>query len=121
MMRAILAGMALWAAATTIAIGIAGWERGAFAGEEKSSTNTAEQIKIVRGRLPPYYGKVVTEEQRKKIFMIQEKYRPRIAAAKAQLEALVQEEKATISAVLSEQQKKQIEAARAAAYKKRAE
>ena len=59
--------------------------------------------------MPPHYAKVVTEEQREKIYSIQAEYRTKIETARAQLDALVKEEKDKISAVLNEEQKKKLE------------
>ncbi len=42
----------------------------------------------VRGRLPAYYGQVVTEEQRQRIYAIQTKHRLRIETLEAELKAL---------------------------------
>jgi hypothetical protein len=76
--------------------------------------------KIRKGRLPKYYSDVVTEKQREEILKIQEEYRPKIDAAKAQLEALQKEMKGKISAVLTEEQKKKVEEAETAAKAKNA-
>jgi hypothetical protein len=68
-----------------------------------------------RGRLPNYYANVVTEKQKDEIYKIQEEYKPKIDAAKAQLDALNKEMKEKISAVLTAEQKKKVEEAEAAA------
>ena len=73
-----------------------------------------------KGRLPKYYTNVVTEKQREEIYKIQEEYRPKIDAAKAQLQALTKEQNEKISAVLTADQKKKIEDAAAAAKAKSA-
>jgi Spy/CpxP family protein refolding chaperone len=68
-----------------------------------------------RGRLPNYYANVVTEKQRDEIYKIQEEYRPKIDAAKSQLDALNKEMNEKIAAVLTAEQKKKIEETEAAA------
>jgi hypothetical protein len=68
-----------------------------------------------RGRLPNYYANVVTEKQKEDIYKIQEEYKPKIDAAKAQLDALNKEMNEKISAVLTAEQKKKVEEAEAAA------
>jgi hypothetical protein len=70
-----------------------------------------------RGRLPAYYAAVVTDEQREKIYQIQEEYRPKIAALNAQLKALKKEQDDKITALLTATQKKQIAEAAAEAKK----
>jgi len=80
----------------------------------------AEEAQEFKGRLPAYYGKVVDEKQRQAIYDIQEEYHPRIAALKAQLEALMKERDEKIEAVLTPEQLQKIEAAKAAAKAKRA-
>ncbi len=71
-----------------------------------------------RGRLPDHYGEVVTEEQREKIYEIQEEYRPKIEPLETQLKALKDERDAKIAAVLSPEQKKKVEEAVANAKQK---
>jgi Spy/CpxP family protein refolding chaperone len=67
-----------------------------------------------------YYGKVVTEEQRQKIYDIQRKYFPQIRALQKQLEALIAKRDAEIEAVLTPQQKAEIERLRKEAAARRA-
>jgi Spy/CpxP family protein refolding chaperone len=71
-----------------------------------------------RGRLPDHYGEVVTEEQREKIYEIQEEYRPKIEPLETQLKALKDERDAKIAAVLTPEQKKKVEEADANAKEK---
>jgi len=63
---------------------------------------------------------VVDDKQRQAIYDIQKEYHPRIAALKAQLEALIKERDEKIDAVLTPEQLQKIEAAKAAAKAKRA-
>ncbi len=79
-----------------------------------------------RPRLPMYYGKVVTREQRERIYAIQRQYWPQIRTLQEQLETLLAQRKAEIEAVLTDEQKAKIAqfkadlaAKRAAARKKR--
>jgi hypothetical protein len=69
-------------------------------------------------RLPTYYSSVVDEKQRDAIYKIQEEYRPKIAELETQLKALKKERDDKISAVLTDEQKKQVEAAKAKPIKK---
>jgi Spy/CpxP family protein refolding chaperone len=68
-----------------------------------------------RGRraLPKHYAQVVTDEQREKIHKIQDEYDPQIAELKAKLKALTKERDDKIAAVLTPEQKKQIDEAKA--------
>lgn len=66
-----------------------------------------------------YYGRVVTEEQRQKIYAIQRDYYPRIAALRKQLEDLLAEQNAKIEAVLSPQQKAELDKIKAEAAARR--
>jgi Skp family chaperone for outer membrane proteins len=79
-------------------------------------------------RLPPYYAKVVTPEQREQINKIQEEYQPKITDLKAQiaelkekLQAVEKERDEKIAAVLTPEQQKQVDEAKEAAKQKRAE
>jgi len=71
------------------------------------------------GQLPPYYREVVSEEQRQKIYAIQAEYNSQIAELEAKVAQLRKERDAKIEAVLTPEQKKQIEDLRAAAKTKR--
>ncbi len=83
------------------------------------SATQAEGLPEFRPRLPAYYARVVTEEQRQKIYDIQRQYHPRIAALRKQLEALEAERDAKIEAVLTPQQKAELEKIREEAAAKR--
>ncbi|MGB9688715.1 hypothetical protein [Thermogutta sp.] len=68
-----------------------------------------ENVPAFRPRLPAYYGKVVDEKQRQKIYDIQRKYHAQIAELQRQLEKLIAQRDAEIEAVLTPQQKTEIE------------
>jgi len=73
-----------------------------------------------RGRLPAYYGRVVDEKQRAAVYEIQKEYAPRIDALKTQLAALTKERDEKVVAVLTPEQRAQVEQTKAAAAAKRA-
>lgn len=77
--------------------------------------------KKAKGRLPPYYTDIVTEEQRTQIYSIQEKHAKRINALREQLEAAEKQQDEEIEGVLTPEQKKKLQEARdeAAAKKKK--
>jgi hypothetical protein len=62
-------------------------------------------------RLPPYYSQVVNEKQREEISKIQAEYQPKIEALQDQLDAMKKERDDKISAVLTPEQKRQVEEA----------
>jgi hypothetical protein len=105
-----------------IALCVASWMLMADASWVSAADGQTGRIvnKIRKGRLPNYYTEVVTEKQREEIYKIQEEYKPKIDAAKAQREALTKEQNEKISAVLTADQKKKIEDAAAAAKAKSA-
>jgi Spy/CpxP family protein refolding chaperone len=80
----------------------------AFVATERPTLADDTPVKQVtrwrRGRLPAYYSKIVTEEQRDKINKIQEEYQTKF-------EALKKERDEKISAVLTDEQKKKVEEA----------
>jgi acylphosphatase len=119
MTRTTLLRLLFWAGMATISAGLTSWNSPALAADENPAPNATEKSKAPKGRLPPHYAKVVTQEQREKIYNIQEEYRTKIEAARAQLDALVKEEKDKISAVLNEEQKKKIEEFQTAAKAKK--
>ena len=61
-----------------------------------------------RGRLPSYYGDVVNQEQRDKIYAIQLKYESQLAALREQLKALVDKRDAEVAGVLTPEQVEQV-------------
>lgn len=73
-------------------------------------------------RLPPNYAKIgVSDEQRKKIYEIQNKYGEQIAALQKQLAEIRAKEQAEVVAVLTPDQKKALESANEESKKKSAE
>jgi hypothetical protein len=106
-------GVALCAALITLTAGAPS----VSAADAQSGARVIKKIR--KGRLPNYYADVVTEKQRDEIYKIQEEYKPKIDALKAQLEALNKEMNEKITAVLTADQKKKIEDAATAAKAKR--
>lgn len=90
----------------------------ADADQPNAATQTGDATKF-RPRLPMYYARVVTEEQRHKIYAIQREYHPRIAALQKQLEDLIAEQSGKIEAVLTPQQKAELERLRGEAAARR--
>jgi len=73
-----------------------------------------------RGRLPAYYSKVVTAEQREQIYEIQEGYAAQIEKLRMQLDELYEQRESEIAGVLTSEQLKEIAAMAAAARARRA-
>ena len=80
---------------------------------------TAKKKRKVRGRLPAYYAKVVTSDQRKEIYSIQAKYNLEISKLRQQLMKLVKDRDRDVEEVLSTDQLQKVKAMRAAAKAKR--
>jgi len=74
-----------------------------------------------RGRLPAFYGRVVSGDQKDKIYAIQQSYEPKIADLQAQLKALTDKRDAEIAAVLTADQKTKVDQLSADAKAKRAQ
>jgi hypothetical protein len=118
MTRIALFRLLLWAALATFSAGSTCCISAGLAVDENPPAKTTEKSKVPKGRLPPHYAKVVTQQQREKIYLIQGEYRTKIETARAQLDALLKEEKAKISAVLTDEQKKKVEEFQTAAKSK---
>lgn len=90
----------------------------AESGPADPTTKRAKEPEF-RPRLPMYYAKVVDEKQRQKIYEIQRKYHPQIVDLQKQLEKLIAQRDAEIEAVLTPQQKAEIEKLRQEAATRR--
>ena len=75
----------------------------------KAKASAKAKAKAPRGRLPAFYGQVVDESQREKIYSIQKEYRPKIDDLKAQLALLLKQRNEEIAAVLTPEQQKKLE------------
>ncbi|MGE0609627.1 MAG: hypothetical protein AB7O62_21225 [Pirellulales bacterium] len=71
-------------------------------------------------RLPPYFGDVVSEQQRETIYGLQDEYAPQLEKLKQQMRVLVAERDAKIYEVLDAEQQAKIVELRAAAKAARA-
>lgn len=78
-----------------------------------------EKVKRFVRRLPNYFKEVVTEEQKTKIYAIQEEYAPKIAEYREKLANAIKEQNEKIHAVLTPEQKQKIEELQEAARVKR--
>jgi predicted house-cleaning noncanonical NTP pyrophosphatase (MazG superfamily) len=105
-----------------------GWERvvvwlvvgtmvGALAAQEPPPTPetdpperpvAGEAAQKLRGRLPAYYAKVVSDKQREEIYGIQAKYNAQIAKLKEQLDELTKKRDTEVEEVLSDEQRAEI-------------
>ena len=79
----------------------------------------AAEKKKAKGRLPAYYTDVVSEEQKEKIYGIQEKYAKQLKDLNEQLLALTKKQNDEIESILTAEQKEQIDKARAEASAKK--
>ncbi|NLX94939.1 MAG: hypothetical protein GXY83_02055 [Rhodopirellula sp.] len=101
------------------------WTRGVAVGlvmvifAAAAAQSPAAPLRQFRGRLPAYFAKVIDEQQRQRIYGIQQTYHERIETLKVQLAALIDERDAEVEAVLSAEQRLEIERMKAAARAKR--
>ena len=109
MKRTIASRLVCWMALISLAVVFAAAEQPVLGAEGKAPV---KKVLGRRGRrLPPYYAQVVNEKQREEIAKIQEEYQPKIDSLQKQLDALKNELNEKISAVLTAEQKKQVEEA----------
>jgi len=85
-------------------------------GQEAKTTKAEKKAK---GRLPPYFTDIVTEEQRAEIYTIRAGYEKQVNDLQAQLEALREKEMAECEALLDAEQKDKLNKAREAAAAKK--
>jgi hypothetical protein len=85
---------------------------------DDAETPTKKTAVTIAVRLPNHYAKVVTEKQRAQIYKIQEEYLPKIKSLESRLESLKKERDEKIAALLTPEQKKQIEETKAQAKRK---
>lgn len=87
-------------------------------GQEKAAGQKKE-AKAPRGRLPAYYADVVTGAQREKIYAVQERYSAELLDLNQQIADLLKQQREEIEALLSPEQKAQIEKIAAEAVQKK--
>jgi hypothetical protein len=89
---------------------------------EKKPAKTAKAKRRRGDRLPQFFKGVVTDDdQKEKIYAVQDEYAPKLKALRDQLQTLTAERDAKIDDVLTADQKKTVQAKRAEAEAKRAE
>ncbi len=110
----------LFGTLVSLAIALSGGSRAVGQETPSDPSETAAPQKKFQGRLPAYYRTVVDQKQREAIYAIQKEYWTQIEALKAQLAALTKQRDEKITATLTPEQLKQVEAAVAAAKAKRA-
>jgi hypothetical protein len=75
----------------------------------KDSTDDPEMKKDFKGRLPRNFAKLVSDAQKKKIYLIESDYAPKVKALRDQLSALTAQEDQEIRAVLTPEQLKKLD------------
>ena len=73
-----------------------------------AAATDANAAKKPKGRLPAYYGKVVTDKQREQIYEIQGKFMEQIVKLQEQLTALAAKRDAEVEQVLTDEQRAEI-------------
>ncbi|MEC9003217.1 MAG: hypothetical protein VX644_07570 [Planctomycetota bacterium] len=76
--------------------------------EESPAADESRPTKL-RGRLPAHFGKLVDEPQRQEIYQIQARYKDRIGKLQADLKSVTRQRDRAILAVLSPQQREELE------------
>lgn len=123
MTRPVCSRIVLFSALALLAVVLAGGDRAVIGQDKEADVKpaAAQKVKKFRGRLPAYYRLVVDEKQRQAIYAIQEEYAPKIADLRAQLEAQIKQRDEKVAAVLTPEQLKKVEDAKAAAKAKRSQ
>ena len=75
---------------------------------DKPVASEVKDRKKLRGRLPAYFGKVVSTKQREEIYEIQAKYNEQIEKLKEQLESLTSKRDSEVTEVLTDEQRAEI-------------
>ena len=112
----------VWLVGLLVAWLVGALQNGAWAQQRGSGGPAQEagrQERSFRGRLPAYYGRVVTAEQRKQIYEIQAKYHEKILELQRQLQELIAKRDAEVEAVLTPEQKAEVERMRREARQRR--
>src|SRR5689334_2735948 len=103
-MRIILRGAVVSALLSAMLLGVGLSSNHSSAADKepaKTEKKEAKERAKPRGRLPDLYSKVVTEEQKEKIYAIQDAHADKIAALSAQMKEELAKQKAEIEAVLT--------------------
>ena len=88
-------------------------------GTPASSKVPSKETKPARQRLPAYFAKVVTANQRQQIYVIQAGYRKQIERLQEQLSQLLRQRAQEVDLVLTRDQLQQVQTLRAAAATRR--
>jgi len=106
-------------AAALMGYGVASLSPQTTISAQEKPAAAATETKKAGGRLPPYYGQVgLSTEQREKIYGVQATYASQIEALQKQIASLEEKRDGEINAVLTADQKKQLDSLRAAAKEK---
>lgn len=76
--------------------------------QEPATPPAAKAAKKLSGRLPPYYGEVVSKEQRERIYEIQAKYGEQLKRLREQIESLEMQQQDEVAGVLTPEQRDQV-------------
>ncbi len=95
----------------------AGWLQSSPSSAQENTAKKETADKEPVKRLPPYFKEIVTEEQKTKIYALQEEYNEKISVLAEEIKKLQAARTAAIEALLSPEQKQKLADARAAASK----
>ncbi len=97
--------------------------RSAWSQEKPAKQESQEKPaarKKARGRLPRYFAKVVTQQQREDIYEIQARFAARVEELQKQIDALIRQRDQEVEAVLSSEQLAEVRKLREEAKKRQA-
>lgn len=94
-------------------------ESPATAEQDDGKTEAAPKRAKPRGRLPVYYSRVVSQEQREEIYALQAKYQTQIAKLLLEVEKLEMQRDKEVREVLTDEQREKVDALVAEAKAKR--
>ena len=114
----LVTALVLGAVGAAVGVGQAQDAPAAVAKDAKQPAKDTKRAKP-RGRLPAYYGRVVDQKQREKIYAVQKSYAAEIAKLRTQLKDLLAKRNAEVEAVLTAEQRAKVAKLVAAAKAKR--
>jgi hypothetical protein len=86
---------------------------------DEKSASSGEETKAAGTRLPNYYARVISDEQRPKLTAVMQEFAPQIAEKRAELQALISKRDKSLEKILSPDQRQAVEKLRAEAASRR--
>lgn len=112
-MRIVFRGVIVSTLLSALLLGAGLSSKQSSAQDKKPATTEKKEAKErakPRGRLPNFFSKVVTEEQKEKIYKVQAAHADKIASLSAQMKEELAKQKAEIDAILTPEQLEKVKA-----------